>query len=1160
MQFIDCCIPPPRRWGVLTKTLMVMKLTAILLFVACMEVSAAGNAQTVTLSLRNSSLERVFKEVKKQTGYGFIYTREQLANTGNVNVDVQNAPLEEVLDHCFSGQPVTYTIEDGYIIVKPRALVPPKLIDTAGPVNKGAKIKLQGRVVDASGGESLAGASVSLRQQGQAASVPASVTGTTDAGGGFRITNVANGTYIMDLTFIGYEKLTRIVTLTDKPQILILPMKRSTSTLDAIQTTAYSKTTMRFNTGDITTVTAEEIARNPVSNVLDALQGRVAGLQVTSMSGETNGAYSVQVRSLNTLAGGDNASPLLTFNNTTGQPLYIVNGVEYPANGGLPIVANVGAGDNALEGGNALNYLDPSLIESINVLKGADATAIYGSRGAFGVILITTKKAKAGKPSVFVSAQQGFSENGPTPKLLNNQQYLAMRHGAFTYDNTYGNNGIYSFLIPTKPGPGDWDLNGTWDSTKSTNWEKYLIGGHAPTTRASANYSGGSDNSSYLISGNYTSIGNVELNRGNVQQGSINLSLQTSTPNKKFNLALTGMYGVNVDSRVPVDFSSFLAQAPDAQLPYLPNGQLNWANGYNVAAVLNSQYKNSTDNLLSNLTATYTPVKGLSIIAAAGVSLLSAQEFTGEPSTVFNPLTFVATQRVGTLNTYYVRTISADPRIQYGGTLWKKGVLNVIAGASIRDQVTEQDAVSGKGFLSDALVRDPTSAPQSNISTLYYSIPDRYTGLFTQITYRWADKYILDLNGRRDGSSLFGNNRQFGNFGSVAGGWIISEEPWFRSLRNTIDFLKLKGSYGVVGGNSLSPFQYLSTFQVSGNSYQGGNGLTPTGISNPYLHWETDKNAEGGINFDLFKGRINLETIYYSDRVGDQLGAQPLASITGFTSVTVNLPATIHTYGWEVTATSHNIRNKDFTWDTKINFTAPRTKLLSYPGLNTLVGNANWIIGKPITGIKLFRYAGVNPATGVYNFYDSAGAKGEYDALLSSTQLNAVSDKTAFVNLAPVWYGGITNSFTYKRFGMDFLVYITDRVAPNYLGFQSSSLGQFNTNWPADLVARQWKKPGDKTDVPAATVGLSGLLDQQNFRNSTGAFSNATYARLQNLSISYHFSNDVAHRVGATQISIFAAGQNLLTVSKYGDLDPENMAAGHLPSPRVFTGGFNVTF
>ena len=1046
-----------------------MKLTTVLLMAGLLQVHAAGYSQTITLAGKDMPLKEVFAVIKRQTGYVAFYNKNTLEAAKPVSCTVQNMPLQEFLQQTLKDQPFTFEIADRTILVSPKPAAP-MVADTSKPQNNtpmAGIIPLRGRVVDKNG-EGLAGVSISLRGT--------KFVWMTKPDGSFVALlqeNVIGTHQILAFTSVGYS--TKYQAFPAAGKFMLVSLEENPTTLDEVQTTAYSQTSIRFNTGDITTITAEEIERNPVNNVLDALQGRVAGMQVTSLSGETNGAYSVQIRSLNTLAGGDNASPLQTFNNTTGQPLYIVNGVEYPANGGLPIIGQSGTGDNALEGGNALNYLDPSLIESINVLKGADATAIYGSRGAFGVILITTKKAKAGKPSVYVSAQQGFSEAGPTPKLLNNQQYLAMRHNAFANNNTYGNNGIYSFLVPKAPGPGDWDINGTWDSTKSTNWQKYLIGGHAPTTRASANYSGGTENSSFLIGGNYSNVGNVELHRGSVQQGSINFSLQTSTPNKKFNLALSGMYGVNVDSRVPVDFSSFLAQAPDAQLPYLPNGQLNWANGYNTAAVLNGLYKNTTDNLLSNLTATYTPVKGLSIIVAGGVNLLSAKEFTGQPAAVFNPLTFVAADRTSSLNTYYTRIISADPRIQYVRTLWNKGVLNVIAGGSIRDKVTENDAVAGSGYLSDALVRDPTSAQQSNLSALYYTLPDRYTGLFTQITYRWADKYILDLTGRRDSSSDFGPGRQFGNFGSVAGGWIISEEPWFKKLLHVVDFLKLKGSYGLVGGNSLSPFGYLSTFQISGSSYEGGNSLTPAGISNPYLHWETDKNAEGGVNIDLFKGRINLEAIYYSDHVGDQLGSQALASITGFTSVEVNLPATVHTYGWEVSATTHNIRNKDFTWDTKINFTAPRTKLLSYPGLNTLVGNANWIIGKPITGIKLYRYAGVDPAKGVYNFYDSAGVKGEYDPLLSPTQLNPISDKTGFVNLAPVWYSGITNSFTYKGFSLDFLISITKRVGPNYLGFQSTPLGQFNTNWPADLAARRWMKPGDKTSVPAATTGLSGL-------------------------------------------------------------------------------------
>jgi TonB-dependent starch-binding outer membrane protein SusC len=1127
----------------LTKTLLVMKLTAILLFAACLEVSAGSNAQTVTLSLRNSSLERVFKEVKKQTGYGFIYTRELLASTGHVDVDVKNASLKEVLDGCFSGQPVTYTIEDRYIIVKPRVLLPPKLIDTAGPGNNGSKIKLLGRIMEVSG-ESLAGASITLRQPGQTSSV----AGTTDANGGFRIMNIANGTYMLEVSFIGYEKLTRIVILTDKVQTLYLAMKRSTNTLDEIQTTAYSRTTVRFNTGDITTISSEEIARNPVDNVLDALQGRVAGMQIVSLNGELNGAFKVQFRSLNTLAGGETPSPQLEFNDVTGQPLYIVDGVEYPASGGLPMVGYMpGAGNNTLEGGNALNYLDPAQIESINVLKGVDATAIYGSRGAFGVILITTKRARSGKPSLSINVVQGISEDGPTPKLLNGRQYLALRHNAFANDGA-------------TPGTGDYDVNGVWDSTKSTNWQRYFIGGHAPKTRASAVYTGGSETTNFMIGANYSSTGNIELNKGSVSQGGMNFDLRTATANKKFVMDLHGSYSTNADDRVLVDFTApnYLDQAPDAQAPYLPNGQLNWANGYNYAAILNGLYKNNTDNLLAGTTMTFTPIKGLSLIAAGAYSLISAKEFGGEPSTVFNPLTYVSTQSLSYLNTYSVRTLSADPRIQYNHVFWNKGVLEATAGGSLRDKLTTNETIEGFGFLSNELLLDPASATQTNTFTSYSTTPDRYLGAFAQVKYRWADKYLLDLNGRRDGSSLFGSARQWGNFGSASGGWIVSEEPWFKGLRHTVDFLKLRGSYGLVGANSLLPFSYLSLFQVSTGSYQGGNALTPGSLSNSYLHWETDKNAEGGVTVDLFN-RLNVDVVYYSDHVSNQLGSQPLASITGFTQVSVNLPADIHTYGLEITIVSHNIHKKDFTWDTKLNYTAPRTKLLSYPGLGTLAGNYNWIIGKPITGVKLLKYAGVDPATGVYNFYDSAGVKGEYTPFLSPNQLSQ-SDKTAFVDLAPKFYGGILNSVTYKRFSMDFLISVTDRMGPNYLGFQSFPPGTFNMNFPADLAARRWMKPGDKTDVPKATQGILGFLDQNNFIYSTGAYSNATYARLQNISISYRFPASILRHAGASLISVYLSGQNILTVSKYGDLDPENMSAGHMGPARIFTGGLNVTF
>jgi TonB-linked SusC/RagA family outer membrane protein len=1142
MQFIDCCTSPPRR--VFNQTLMVMKLTAVFLFAACLEVQAGGYAQTVTISLKNTPLERVFKEVKKQTGYSFVYTRELIQQTGNVTVDVKNASLQQVLDHVLADQPLTYTIQDRFIIIKPRITPPPpKLIDTARPGETVSKIKLQARVMEVTG-EPLAGATVTLRQ----ASHVVTVSGTTDGNGGFRITNVANGTYVLEISFIGYDKLTREVTLSDKPQILLLPLKRSTNTLDAIQTTAYSKTTVRFNTGDITTIQSEEIARNPVPNVLQSLQGRVPGMFVIEQSGKPGSSFQVQVRSLNTLSGGAASSPSLIAQG--GQPLYIIDGVEYPANTTLPMASFSGFPQAEIYG-NALNYVDPSLIESVNILKGADATAIYGSRGAFGVILITTKKAKAGKPSLTINAVQGFSTLGVTPKLLNLQQYLTLRHNAFANDGT-------------KPSAFDYDVNGTWDTTKGYDWTKFYLGGHAPTTRANATYMGGNVNSNFLLGATYSSIGNIERAKGSVRQGGMNFSLNTATNDRKFTMVLSGSYSTSLDNTVPVDFSGNAGsggttQAPDFPYPYLPNGKLNWLAGTNVAAALNGLYSNSTDNLIANTTLVYTPVKGLSFTAAGGYSLLSAREFVGQPSTYFNPATFTPAETNSLINQYRIRVLSADPRAEFLHT-WGMARLDVIAGSSVRDQVNQQTAILGSGYATDELLLDPATASSANTGTKYVSTPSRYAGEFAVINFRWADKYILDLNGRRDGSSVFGPDHQFGNFGSVAGAWIISEERWFKGLRNVVDFLKLKGSYGLVGGSAISPYSYVNTYGVANNYYEGNLALLPQNLANPYLHWETNRNFEAGLNFDLFKGRVNMEATYYSDKVGDQLISQPLASITGFTSFTVNSPAEIRSYGAEFMLITKNIQNKNFSWTSKINATIPKTKLLAYPGLSNLVSNFNYIIGKPITGIKLYNFAGVDPAKGVYNFYNAAGVKGEYEPIFSPTQLNPLTDRNQFVDRAPKWYGGILNSFTYKNFSLDFLVFVTKRIGPNFEAFQSFAPGTANTNIPVETFNKRWMKPGDITTVPKATAGIGGFLDQNTFISSTGAYSDATYARLQNLSLGYRLPAALVQRMHLTTLGFYVAGQNLLTVSKYKGLDPENLLSNHMPPLRVFTGGINVGF
>lgn len=1126
----------------LTKMLMVMKLTAIFLLAVCLQVSATGFSQGVTLSFRNASLERVFKEVKKQTGYNFVYAQELLDQTDAVTIKTENLPLREALERCLQGMPLTFVIRDKFIIIKPGAIAPelPKVVETARPGVNNSKPKLQGRVMDEA--DPLGGATIKIRKEGHPP-----VSGTTDVNGAFRIMQLEKGIYTLEISFIGHEKAVREVTITEKqPATVLFILRKSMSTLDAIQTTAYSKTTPRFGTGDVTTITAEEIARNPVPNVLQSLQGRVPGMFVTETTGKINGAFQVQIRSLNTISGGATSDP--TQIALGGQPLYIVDGVEYPASYNLPMLTNVPGFNQAFANGHALNYLDPSLIESINVLKGADATAIYGSRGAFGVILITTKKAKAGKPSLTINTAQGISTVGASPRMLDLKGYLALRRNAFANDST-------------TPGATDYDVNGAWDTTRGTDWKKFFLGSHASTTRANATYTGGSANSNYLLGVNYSAIGDIERSKGSVRQGGMSFSLNTATDDRKFTMTLSGSYTTQLDNEVPVDFASGggITQAPDAPYPYLPNGKPDWAGGTNSAAALNVIYSDNTDNFLVNTNLTVTPLPGLSFSAVGGFNLLSAKEFEGEPSSFFNPATFTPSQAISRVYQYRFRTLSADPRVEYIHT-WGKARLDLITGVSLRDEVERTTGIAGTGFASDQLLLDPAAG--NTVFSSYNSTPDRYIGGFAVINFRWADKYILALNGRRDGSSVFGNDRQFGNFGSVAGAWILSEEPWFKRLRPVVDFLKIKVSYGLIGGSSIPPYSYISNYRVDNSTaYRQGLSLVPQTLFNPYLHWETNRNFEAGLNVDLFKGRVNVDATYYTDKAGDQLTNQPLGSITGYTSFYGNSQAKIRSYGGEFAIISHNIRNRSFSWTSGINLTIPRTKLLAYPGIDNLVGNYNYVVGKPITGLKLFRYAGVDPATGHYNFYNAAGQKGEWVSSTGNILLNPVTDRNAFVDFAPKWYGGVLNTLSYKNFSMDFLIMVTRRVGPDYQWYLTYTPGSPNLNIPAELAARRWMKKGDVTTVPKATASQTGpLAAQQIFRLSTGVFDDATYARLQNLSVSYRLPAQMISKAHLSALSVYVAGQNLLTVSPYKGLDPENMQAKRIPPLRVFTGGLNATF
>lgn len=1106
------CVPPGR----IPKLLLIMKLTVILVMATLLQVSASTYAQKLTYSKSGATLSEVFNQIHAQTGYNILYSPDLINEHVKVNVSYNNADLKKVLDQLIDKELYSYTIDNKNILItkaKEKSIFQ-KLSDAF------ATTTLLGKITDENG-QPLPGATIAVKGTRNAV--------VADPSGAFSIT-VNTDKDILVITFIGYE--TKELPAKNLKTPLIISLRPSASNLDQVQITAFGgTTTRRYDAGNVITVTAKDIEKNPVNNVLEALQGNVPGLFIQQATGQPGGSFQVRLRGATNLSVGNT------------QPLVVVDGVRYPS-GTLPLSTNTQyATQNFLQGGSGLNYINPNDIESISILKDVDATALYGSSGAYGVILITTKKAKSTESTFNVNIYTGISVLGKVRQLMNTDQYVMLRREALTNDGT-------------KPTAADLDINGTWPTDRYNNWQKEFMGNAAATTNANLSYSGGARNTTFLINGSYRNIGNIQRHSGTSTDGSVRMSLNTSTNDNKLDLAVSTSYMSSKSTMVPYDFSGTSLLSPNAPSPYNADGSLNWAaigtdvNSTAGAGNINRLYDNTTGNLLANATLVYKPTKKLTFRTILGFNDLTGKEQIGYPTTTLNPADKTApTKTASIFHHYNTRAITIAPYAEYNtGLIGNKDRLSIKVGSEIDNTKTYYDDITGTGFPSDALLGDPAAG--ATISTDYNLTAYRSIGFYGIIKYIWDNKYILDINARRDGSTKFGANNRFGNFGSVAGAWIFSEEKLIKNNLPFISYGKLRASTGTVGGDAIGDFNYLSIYKVISGTYDTKVGLTPDALANPNLKWEVNRNSDFAIELGFLKDRILLDVDYYINKASNQLVSIPLSTVTGYSGYAINTDAVIRTSGWEFNFTSTNIKTKNFNWMTKLNVSFPQSKLLKVPSLSD--ASTNYILGKPTTGIKLYNYQGVNPATGYYSFTNAAGVTNDYTSGLTQ------ADKNQFIDLAPKFYGGFTNTFTYKQLTLDFTVTFTDRMAKNFLGQTGFSFGP-ELNGSTDWL-RRWQKPGDITDIPRVSNLITNFYSRQLLLiNSTGGYSSARYARLQNLNMRYNFKQALAHKIGLKGLSVYLQGQNLLTVSKYGGLDPENLSAGVIPPLRTFTAGFNVT-
>jgi TonB-linked SusC/RagA family outer membrane protein len=1055
------------------KTFLIMKFLAFFQLAVCLQLSASGVAQSITLTEKNVPLHKVFASIEKQTGYSFWYQVELVNKARKVNIQLLDATLEQALQACFRDQPLTYTIVDKTIVVKEKQ-------DKASLENFIPPIDISGTVTGPEG-QPLYGANVKVKGTNAGA--------TTNEQGNFTLRNV-NENAVLEISFIGFE--TQTIAVNNRTSINI-SLSLAVQGLDETVVIAYGTTTKRLNTGSVGSITAEAISRQPVSDPTAALQGRISGLMITSSNGLPGASYQVRIRGENSMKQGND-------------PLYIIDGVPYFSS---PMNMFSGANGNQ----SPLNSLNPNDIERIDVLKDADATAIYGSRGANGVLLITTKKGKANQSQVNVNVYTGISKVSNQLELLNTQQYLQLRKDAFLHD-------AVAPTASTAP-----DLL-TWDQNAFTNWQDLLIGNTAKLTEAQLSFSGGTAQTRFLLSGTYRRETTVLLGDFSFRKAGMHLGADHSSRNGKLGISSSFNYTNDDNNSVPTDVSQYIYLPPNYPL-YNADGSLHWfGNVQNPVAYLNRTYETNTSNMIGNTVLRYTLLPGLTLKTNAGFTQTNMKQVQTLPASGFNPATFTGSSSQFANSS--VRSYIIEPQADYSFVAGP-GRLNVLAGLSWQQNVSEGQYVQGTGYSSDALLKDMFSASALTVRG-FDSRRYNYQSAFGRINYNINQTYMLNMTFRRDGSSRFGPGKQFGNFGAVGLGWIFSNEKFVTEGLRFLSYGKLRGSYGTTGNDQIGDYQYLDTWGSTSFPYGGLSGLNPTRVYNPDYGWEINKKLEAALELGFLKDRLLFTANYYNNRSSNQLIGYTLSPQAGFSSYTANLPAKVENSGWELEVSAQTISNKNFKWNTQFNITIPHNELLEYPGLASSADAVSYEVGQSIRMIKGFKFTGVNPTTGIPEFLD----------VNKDGVINSPLDYMVLGETLPAFYGGLSNQFVYKNLSLDVFFQFVKQEAPTVdWGPLVAVPGTMNNK---DLSALdRWQKSGDLTGIPrpsATTANAANTAYRNFFRSSDAAWGDASYIRLKNLSLVYDLSSLVS-RWKLKGASVYVQGQNLLTFTDYKGLDPE---------------------
>jgi TonB-dependent starch-binding outer membrane protein SusC len=1018
------------------------------------------------------------------------------------------------------------------------------LLMMASAYAQDAKVTVKGKVTDPTDGNSLPG--VSIIEKG-------TINGaSTDVDGDYSVKISPNATLVF--SYVGYKTQEIIVGSRTNVDVSLI---QDTEQLTDVVVIGYGTQEKKDITGSIASINNKDFKNQPTSNMAGNIQGKLAGVNITSASGTPGAGLLVNIR------GASN-------------PLYVVDGIPMLSESNSSQATSfdtegtvVGNGQNL----SSISDINPNDIESIDVLKDASAAAIYGARAANGVILITTKRGKSGKSKFNFNYYTGIQEPARKIKFLNSQQFIDLNNEArandlalYNADNTVFGPGFDPSVL-TDP------LHYTNDGTNTVWLDEVLK--NAPIHNYEISSTGGNDKTKFYVGGSYFDQDGMVINSWYKRLSArVNLDHQ-ATDKLSFGVNFSASHSLNRRSFNDNTYTGIITNAlgaPPLMPVYDANGKysnfedysVNWLSDNPVLSA-NEIIANTTSNrLIGSIFAEYKFTSALKFRTSWSTDYSSVVD-----DQFFSPITADAEAVSGKAykSNFGQLTWLNENIFTFNKSIGQSN-FNAIAGFTMQETVSDFSSINAQGFPSGSGLKNISSAAVTT-NAKGNGTPYGLVSYLGRVNYDYKGKYLLAATVRVDGSSRFPVNNRFAVFPSASVGWRISQEDFF-GKGGTVTDLKLRASYGVTGDQEIGNFQNVSFWQPT--KYLGVSGLKPRNLADKNLSWQVNQSVNVGLDWELFAGRINGSVDYFKSNKTKLLSNDVIPGTTGFSTITRNA-GEIENRGWEFTVNAIPITNNKFRWNSSFNISFIQNEIKKITNDGLLVSAYSDFspthvlkVGQPVGTFWAVKYLGVNPANGDALFQNKNG-----DAVTAG---EVSSDDAQLAGKAiPDFFGGWNNTFNVGKF--DFLLALQyskgnsvyNMIKAFYLNMGWSNdggLDQVFANNPVE-VEKRWKKPGDVTNIPRAS-----FINQNYVENSTQYIEDASFLRIRTLSIGYNLKPKNTPWID--NIRIYTQVQNLFVFTNYTGFDPEVSSTGSqdmrtagvdyaaYPQPRTWTIGFNIGF